>query len=82
MKKKYILKKRIRFKKRLNPATKRYYNTLHRLNSRRVKKILQKRPKAQNQVRSSIQILLLVAIYYFLINLVMFLQNTFSFLQP
>ena len=82
MKKKYILKKGVKFKKAVSPETKRYYNTLHRVNNLRLKKILKEKPKPQGRVRPSIQFLLLVAIYYFLISLVVFLQNNFSWFQP
>jgi len=81
VKKKYILKKGVKFKKAVSPETKRYYAALHRVNSLRLKKILRKRPKPQKRVRPSIQILLLLAIYYFLVSLVVFLQNNFSWFQ-
>jgi len=80
--KKYILKKRAKFKKRLSPETKRYYNTLHRLNSYRLKKVLKEKPKTQGQVRPLIQLLLIWAIYFFLMNLLVFLQNNFGWFQP
>ena len=80
--KKYILKKkRLKFKKRLSLETKRYYNTLHKVNKLGLKKVLKEKPRPKAPVRPEIQLLLIWAIYFFLINLVVFLQNNFGWFR-
>jgi len=48
MKKKYILKKRVKFQEAVSPETEKYYDTLQRLNKLKVKKAILKRYKTDD----------------------------------
>ena len=48
MKKKYILKRRVKFQKVVNPEVKKHYDNLKRINRLRVKNVVLKRYKADD----------------------------------